>query len=559
MGRPRARLASVLVAAAMVALGLVSMRHVSRQSSPVWDEMHFWGLGSYLWSAGRFDVPGVAIHPPLSYYLNSLPLVGSRVPREVFAAQPPGSDPATLLLADVDRGNALLAGLGWRAFLGSRLVFVLVYCLLGVVVFLWSRHLWGDAGGLFSLGLSLLCPNLMAHGYLVTTDLLVATLLFTTCYALWRTLERPALGWLGLFLAAFALAPTAKLTGLMVGPLAAVMVAGWVVTHPAPEIVLPRAGRQATTRLRFLLYWAVVGALAVAALYLALVLVYQGDVRLRMFRLNVELISRYVARGHAIFLDGRVSRHGFPSYYLVALAYKTSLAVLGAIVLAAAVQVPASRRRYLALVGLAAFVLGAASLSRYTLGLRYVLLVFPLLYVAAGRLAVGLFDGSRPEWARRALCAAVILACVAEQAVVYPYPRSYVNRALVRRPAFEALADTDLDWGEGLIALQRFVDSRKLGPVALSYHGSARPQLFGVATTFYENPSLGLLPGPRPRHGLFFVSSTNLSGVYLRNDPYAWLRRQEPLAVVGGTIYLYDLDRAAGAASAPAGEGRHGR
>src|SRR5204862_106810 len=98
--------------------------------------------------------------------------------------------------------------------------------------------------------------------------------------------------------------------------------------------------------------------------------------------------------------------------------------------------------------------------------------------------------GSRPEWARRALCAAVILACVAEQAVVYPYPRSYVNRALVRRPAFEALADTDLDWGEGLIALQRFVDSRKLGPVALSYHGSARPQLFGVATTFYENPSL---------------------------------------------------------------------
>ena len=559
MVRPRARLASVLVAAALVALGLVSMRHVSRQSSPVWDEMHFWGLGSYLWRTGRFDVPGVAIHPPLSYYLNSLPLVGARVPREAFVSQTPGANPATLLLADVERGNMLLASLGWRAFLGSRLVFVLVYCLLGVLVFLWSRHLWGDPGGLFSLGLFLLCPNLMAHGYLVATDLLVATLLFAACWALWRTLERPSLGWLGLFLACFALAPTAKLTGLMVGPLAAVMVAGWALTHAAPEIVLPRTGRQATTQGRFLLYWGAVGVLAVGALYLALVLVYQGDFRLRMFRLNIELITRYVARGQAIFLDGRVSRHGFPSYYLLALGYKTSLAVLGAIALAAVVKVSTSRRGWLALVGLAAFVLGAASLSRYTLGLRYVLVVFPLLYVAAGRLAVGLFERDRPEWARRALCACVILACVAEQAVVYPYPRAYVSRALVRRPAYEALADTDLDWGEGLIALRRWVDARRLGAVALSYHGSASPRLFGIRTSFYENPSLGVLPGPRPRHGLFFVSSTNLSGVYLPDDPYAWLRRQTPLAVVGGTIYVYDLDRAAGAASAPAQEAQRGR
>lgn len=556
----RARLASALVASAMVVVGLVSMRHVSKQSSPVWDELHFWGLGSYLWSAGRFDVPGVAIHPPLSYYLNSLPLVGARVPREVFASQPPGSDPATLLLADVDRGNLLLARLGFDAFLKSRFVFVLVYCLLGVVVFLWSRHWWGDPAGLFSLALCLLCPNLMAHGYLVTTDLLVATLLFTTCYALVRSLERPGLGWLGLFLVCFALAPTAKLTGLLVGPLAAVMVAGWALTHASPEIVVPGAGRRVTTPRWFLLYWAVIGVVAVAALYLALVLVYQGDLRLRCFRLNLELMTRYVARGHAVFLDGRTSRHGFPAYYLLALGYKTSLAVLGAIVLAALVRTRASVRQWLALVGLAAFVLCAATLSRYTLGLRFVLVVFPLLYVAAGRLAVGLQGGGRPEWLRRVLCACTILACLAEQAVVYPYPRAYVNRALVRRPAYEALADTDLDWGEGLIALRRFIDSRKLGPVALSYHGSADPRLFGIQTTFYENPSLRIVaPGPRPQRGLFFVSSTNLSGLYSSSDPYAGLRRQEPLALVGGTIYLYDLDRVAGAAGSPAAEGQHGR
>jgi hypothetical protein len=244
----------------------------------------------------------------------------------------------------------------------------------------------------------------------------------------------------------------------------------------------------------------------------------------------------------------------------VALVYKTSLAALGAIILASLVKTPAAVRRWLALVGLVAFVLAATSLSRYTLGLRFVLVVFPLLYVAAGRLAAGLFDGARPEWPRRVLCACAILACLLEQAVVYPYPRAYVNRVFVRRPAYEALADTDLDWGEGLIALRRFIDARRLGPVALSYHGSAQPRLFGISTTFYENPSLGVVPpGPRPRRGLFFISSTNLSGLYFSNDPYAWLRRHEPLALVGGTIYLYDLDRLTGAVGSPAAEGRHGR
>jgi hypothetical protein len=37
------------------------------------------------------------------------------------------------------------------------------------------------------------------------------------------------------------------------------------------------------------------------------------------------------------------------------------------------------------------------------------------------------------------------------------------------------------------------------------------------------------------------VSATLLAGSYLRSDPYARLRAQQPVAVVGGSLYVFDL------------------
>ena len=41
----------------------------------------------------------------------------------------------------------------------------------GLVVFAWSRRLYGTGGGLLSLCLWVFCPNVLAHCRLITTDL----------------------------------------------------------------------------------------------------------------------------------------------------------------------------------------------------------------------------------------------------------------------------------------------------------------------------------------------------------------------------------------------------
>ena len=125
--------------------------------------------------------------------------------------------------------------------------------------------------------------------------------------------------------------------------------------------------------------------------------------------------------------------------------------------------------------------------------------------------------------------------------LVFPYPRSYVNPVTARGPGYEHLADMDLDWGGGLVALRRYIAKEHVRDFAFSYHGSVEPAIFGIYPSWYENPSRMVFSrGTLPSKGLLFVSSTNLSGVYGGVGPY--LRGRRPVTVVGGTIYVFRIE-----------------
>lgn len=535
---PRRWLIPSLVALLLLA-GTLSSLHVSRQNSPVWDEMHFFGIGYYLVQTGRFDIPGVGKHPPVVQYLGALPLLGQKIPLSLFGAIGKRDDRTALNLAHVDRGNALLARLGFEGFLRGRWPFIGIYALLGLFVFLWSRRVWGATAGLFSLTLYLASPALLADGFLLTNDFTFAFFLFLALYCLTLALEHPGpLALLG-FVVAAALTPAVRLTGLLLAPLVGLTVLLHALRAPQLLIYLPRRGLRTVTQGRFVAYWAACGLLTCLACYLALVALYQGQWALESYRLNMRLISQLYERGHVVYLDGQRSFAGFSQYYALALLYKTPVALLLACTLALALPARWLGRRLWPPVIIATIFIGTLSLLRYSLGLRYILLVYPLFFVVAGRLLAVPATSHRPRWPQLVGAAAVVLWAFAELASVYPYPRAYTNPLFVRGPKHAYLADMDLDWGEGLIALQRYLKKHDVRHYALSYHGAVNPALFGLHPAWYENPSrMQFARRPLPSSGLVFVSSTNLSGVYGGKE-YPALRRARPLAVVGGTIYVF--------------------
>src|SRR5262249_21049515 len=64
----------------------------------------------------------------------------------------------------------------------------------GLVVFAWSSRLYGTAGGLLSLTLWTFCPNILAHGRLITTDIGATALGVGATYLFWRYLKSPSWG-----------------------------------------------------------------------------------------------------------------------------------------------------------------------------------------------------------------------------------------------------------------------------------------------------------------------------------------------------------------------------
>src|SRR6185369_11978932 len=72
-----------------------------------------------------------------------------------------------------------------RIFFAARLVTVLLSVLLGLVVWRWSRRLWGARAALVSLGFYALAPEALAHAGVMTMDVPTA-LGFTASLAAWQ-------------------------------------------------------------------------------------------------------------------------------------------------------------------------------------------------------------------------------------------------------------------------------------------------------------------------------------------------------------------------------------
>src|SRR5580658_1029311 len=58
------------------------------QESSTWDETCYFGLGKYLLQNRKWDVPGSILHPPLSYYIHSIPLLLFPTDRDLWKSDP---------------------------------------------------------------------------------------------------------------------------------------------------------------------------------------------------------------------------------------------------------------------------------------------------------------------------------------------------------------------------------------------------------------------------------------------------------------------------------------
>ncbi|MGE3243248.1 MAG: ArnT family glycosyltransferase [Pirellulales bacterium] len=468
----------------------------------------------------------------------------------------------------------------WRA----RGMVVLLGMVLGAVVYAWSRRLFGVAGGLISLALYVLCPSMLAHSALATSDV-AATLMFVVALGcLWRGLHKVTL-------------PNTVASGVALGLLAVAKMSAIVIL---PVVFLLFVLRMAARRPLLAGWWktssVIVGEwqqfclLALSAVCQALLIVgviwtvygFQPTIfrepstgEDRLFgEHSVDSLSRGSMLGSAVrranawrllpepflfgfayavrstearasFLNGEFSDTGFRWFFPMALALKTPLPTLAMVAAAAATPIaiwrrgsrPARRRvrrtLYRSAPLLVFFVIywWIALRSNLNIGHRHILPTYPVMFILCG--VVATWFGSR-RWWLRSIPVVAIAWLAGESLAIYPHYLAYFNElAGGPRHGYRRLVDSSLDWGQDLPGLKRWIDERRAEgrdePIYLSYFGTGSPQAYGVDAIL-----LPMSPEHRPPHwyelkpGVYCISASMLQGVYV--DPRGpWTEKSEKI------------------------------
>jgi hypothetical protein len=510
----------------------------------------------------RGDYAASRAQPPLAKVLCALPVLalGARLPAEEAIRQ---ADEAAVgesfMRRNADRFHAL--------YFAGRMVTALLSLLLALLVWRAARGRWGPRGGRLALGLYAFAPEVLAHAGLVGMDLPTALTMTAAVLAFarfGRTGTWGAWGWLALataaaFLTRFSAAQLVPILGLLA-------VTGTVTRR------LARPGR----------VWLGL-TLLVPVVWVALAAGYAGQLypgplsglpfRAHAFQrlaqalpgLHVFLPVHYLSGLDYVasfsqpglihpYLLGRTLERGAWYYFPLALLFKWPLGFLGALLLAKAAWF---LRRGLdrdgwedTLLLLPVVVMLAAAMMATSLGVgvRYLLPILPLLCIWMGGLMLERPGAQRPSaWARAAVALAMLQAV--ETGLAAPWYLSFFNGAAGGPGGgYRLVNDSNVDWGQGLIALRDEMKERGIARVHLAYHGTTDPAVYGIDYV----PYTGGMPGPESEwlavSSYYFVGLTQRMMTQQGRTPplaidFRPLWSVKPAARPGDCIYLFPLHR----------------
>jgi hypothetical protein len=225
--------------------------------------------------------------------------------------------------------------------------------------------------------------------------------------------------------------------------------------------------------------------------------------------------------GRIAFLDGEQSLAGWYRYFPEAFLLKTPLAfsALAVWVLAAGLWRTRGKSFDGWCIALAPLALAALAIqSRFNIGHRHLTPVYPFLCVAIAPAAAWLDQ----RGARAIAVAALVGSCFVSFVLTFPGYLSYFNVAAGgARGGAKHLVDSNVDWGQDLGRLKRWMEAHGVAEVDLAYFGTADPRAYRIAFRkvilyfdFFPD-----LPGVRPEAGRYFAASvTLLAGVYVQGD-----------------------------------------
>lgn len=444
-------------------------------------------------------------------------------------------------------------------FLG-RFATIIVSVILAIYVFIWSKQLYGVLAGFFALILYILDPNIIGHSRIITQDLFGAASIFIAVYYFWSFLRFGGRKNLGLSILTFGIAQICRLTAVYLVPIYIILGIGFY--H--------RAIIQSIRQKNFLVIQQGIkrSIIYILALILSTILIInisysfeRSGTQLQNYQflsqsfqqlqtypifksLPIPIPAAYLQAldfgkykqetgfgsgmpyllGQLGFIVDPVQGFqikGFPQYFLIAFLYKVPLATqifiwLGFISLFLwRKQLKFwQNEAFLIIPSLFYFILMSSNTAQ--IGIRYILMIFPFLFVFASRIIIS-WQAYKPPYC--ILIISLTIYLLTSNLSYFPHYISYFNELVIdRKMSYQILADSNLDWGQNKNYLQDYLQKH---PNALFIRYDRQNKLNLVIENQKVAPPEVSLGNPI---NLLVIEANQLIGITTDANHFYWLR-----------------------------------
>ena len=558
-------------------------------NSVTFDEVNHLPAGISYWHQGQYWC--YHHNPPFIKLLFAMPAVMMDVPTDYshFRYLPGNRGPDFELGNDFLRVNRNHYELLYAI---CRLVVVAMTVWAGWLVFTWSSLLFNEHAGLLSQALWTVCPNVLAHGCLVTPDIGATILGFYATYRFWSYLNAPSAWNAAVCGVLLGLTESSKFSYVVLPGIWLAILLVRLMTEPGfftnryvsfnqivADVFVVVSVSLLALNLTFLFEGtgAPLGELKFFSRTLTRPADSSDQFRVNRFqgtfagRIPMPFPEQYLlgfddqlrdVDGHQMqnYLRGEIRRgKGWWHYYLYCLLVKTPVGsmAIGVVSLIAWICRWRNPRTWFndatLVIPIAVFLVVISANDGINSHIRYILPIFPFAMVfAGGSLALFARVPGHPR-----ILQGLLLASFVSIARVHPYQISYFNEiAGGPRQGFQHVVDSNLDWGHGLIALRRWLKQNAPDrPVQLAYFGGLHPESLGlsydVPGVLNSNGAPDSVGGLRP--GLHVISANYIAGLdfpppngHEGRQPippraYIFYRRLKPIAVVAHCLHIYDV------------------
>ncbi len=451
----------------------------------------------------------------------------------------------------------------------------LLFGMLGaLLVYFASRKIFGKLGAFISLLAYCLCPEILAHSTIASSDIFVSIAFFACIASFWRLSHCLNFASIALFAVSLAFLCLSKMSFIIIAPVLPAIVLLRIISGIPPTIEIFRKAPQKVKSGAILMPLLIACLLSVLAAYAMIWTAYgfkyemrgetaskeaawnrlfektgaagqicrfARDARIAPESFTYGFLSVYEAsKQRYAFMNGELANNGWWNFFLYSFILKTPLPliILLGIALYSIFSCKINPRpeagevcelrgfsgnKYLYelspyMLFIVLYMIFAIS-SRINIGHRHLLPIYPPIFLICGACSIFAAKNVRGLFApARIAILLTLLWLLAESIFISPHFLAYFNQlAGGPKNGYKHLVDSSLDWGQDLKPLSVWLkNNRKPGePLYLSYFGFDSPERFDMDAK--------LLPGYHAfdregkfslKPGIYAVSATMLQFVY---------------------------------------------